>query len=777
MPWRRDIIQLIVLGLLWWTQIDLPDPLFSNDYSTVIRDRNGAMLRAFLNSEEQLIFPPRADVKIPEKLLQAVIKYEDKRFYSHPGIDFLALSRATFQYLRDTRVVSGASTISMQVCRMMGQRPRHLGSKIIEMQQALKLELNYSKEEILRAYLNHAPYGGNIRGYRAASWRYFGKEAQSLTWAEAAMLAVLPNAPGLASPMRGQERLRRKRDALLHRLHAMGHLDSTDLKLASSEKIPQTLQQLPCHAPHATRLLEKLTGFKGREKRVSIDLNLQRRVQATCRQHNRQLSGRGINALAAIIINNQNSAINAYVGSPDIRNKVAEGAVDGVLASRSSGSILKPFLFALSIDAGLITPLTLIHDVPTYYGSFAPTNYDHEFRGVVRARQALIRSLNVPAVRLLNSFGLHSFYAFLQDAGVSTLFRTPQAYGLSLILGGAEVSLLEMAGLYSGLATGQFNRQPHFFVASQDLPKPSQRWLLSDRARWQVLQILSDVSRPGAEAYWQNYSGAIPIAWKTGTSYSFRDAWAIGVTAQWTVAVWCGNFDGTENPEIIGTTAAGPLLFALFSQLPLEQRTAVFPEPESDQREVFICRESGLTAGLNCQHRLAYKVPLLAPALPVCSYHQSRYVDKYTGFAVCSYCWDRETTDRHSYMVFTPLTDYYMRRNNIAVATVPGHNPECPMQADADILTIVYPRAGSRLWVPRDIDSSWQKIQFRAAHKQRHSTLHWFLNHELVGTTQDKHKLALNIASGTHRLAIVDERGRRAEISFSAFRRMNTERD
>ena len=453
-PRRLAALLLAVpaLGLALYFLLPLPRPLFAPDYSTLVVDREGRLLRAFLNDGQQWCFPPDSSLAVPAKLRAAVIHFEDRQFDRHRGVNPLALARALYQNAAAGEVRSGASTLTMQVARLMRPKPRTYLNKALETLLAVKIELYHDKDGILRLYLDHAPYGGNIVGYQAAAVRYFRKRPEELTWSEAATLAVLPNAPGLVSPTADPRRLEAKRNRLLAGLHRAGLFDAETLSLAAAEPVSSRAWPLPVTAPHLSRALKSRR--PGRLIRTTLDAGLQRELETLVARHLGYLDHLGIGNGAALLVETGSGEVRAYVGSRDFFDAGHQGQVDGVTAPRSSGSLLKPFLYALSMDEGLVLPGTLVKDVPTFYQGFSPRNADESYDGLVRAGEALVRSLNVPAVRLLRRYGLFNFHRFLQDAGLSTLVRTADDYGLPLILGGAEVTLWDMARLFRGLARG-----------------------------------------------------------------------------------------------------------------------------------------------------------------------------------------------------------------------------------------------------------------------------------------------------------------------------------
>ncbi|NKB69269.1 MAG: penicillin-binding protein 1C [Candidatus Latescibacteria bacterium] len=744
------------LLLLYWL-VPLPQPLFAPHYSTALVDRHGHLLRVFLNGQEQWHLAPQPEAPIAAKLERAVLTFEDRRFYYHPGVDPLALGRALGQNARAGRVISGASTITMQVARLMAPKARTWGHKGLEVLQALKMEVRLSKPALLQLYLDHAPYGGNIVGVEAAARKYFGKAPQALSWAEAATLAVLPNAPGLVGPVANPERLQLKRDRLLARLLAAGDLDRATYALALREPVPRAARPFPMLAPHLARHLQG-QGL-GPTIATTIDADIQRLTEHWLARHAVFLQGRGIANGAVLVADTRSGQVRAYAGSQDFF-AAAQGQVDGVRAPRSSGSLLKPFLYALAMDGGLALPQTLVEDVPVYYQAFSPSNASHQYDGVVPAGQALVRSLNVPAVGLLKAYGIYPFHQFLQRAGVSTLFRRAEDYGLPLIIGGAEVALWDMASLYAGLANGGDFR-PLQVVAgpARDLGNA----LISPAASYLTLEVLRQLQRPGAEYYWQQFENQWPLAWKTGTSYGQRDAWAVGVNPQWTIAVWCGNFTGAGNANLGGAQSAGPLLFDIFNALPKDAAQSWFAPPWT--RAVELCADSGFMAGPHCRKKELAEAPPHMKPLAVCRHHRTVHVSADGAHQVCSLCWEPGHRSEKR-LVYPVEVAQVLRRQGRLPEELPPHRPDCPAGLQEQPVQIVYPRPGVHLWRPRDFGGQWQDIVLRAAHRQRQSLLYWYLDGAYAGRTRDRHIKPVGLEKGWHVLEVVDQAGHRDRRRF-----------
>lgn len=770
---RKKYTLLLAIGVLLilaYFLIPLPEPLFKPDYSTVVLDENGGILRVFLNQEEQWCFPPSDSLS--EKLKQAVIYFEDRHFYHHPGVNPLAIVRALEQNLSSGEVVSGASTITMQVARLMKPKKRTYPNKWLEILQALKLEIKYSKDEILNIYLNHAPYGGNIIGYQAASYRYFGKPATALTWSEAAMLAVLPNAPGLISPTVNRKLLREKRDRLLKTLLEERVISEETYQLSLLEPLPVGSIPFRMAAPHAAQFLKDKYSDKSFVIRSTLNKSIQEQTEELLARQVQYLSRQGIRNGAALVVDTRTGEVKAYVGSQDFFDKAARGQVDGVQAVRSSGSLLKPFLYALCMDEGILLPQTVIKDIPSYYGSYSPANASLEYDGLVTAKQALIRSLNVPAIRLLYTHGQYQFYLFLKSAGLRSLFRSAEDYGLPLILGGAEVSPWDMAMMFRALARGGTF---HPIRLTKEMAEPEQSTrendLISPGACYLTLNILKELKRPGAEYYWEQFRNQWPLAWKTGTSYGHRDAWAVGVSPQWTIAVWVGNFDGEGTPNLSGAACAGPLLFDIFNSLPKDPELSWFKRPERDLRKVKLCAETGYLAGQYCRDVIVSEKPRFSRVLKICPYHQPRFVTNDGTQRVCSLCWEPGNHKQVSALIYSPDVVQYLRERGQILQEIPPHKSGCPSQKDWLAVQITYPQQNARIWLPRELDGSYQKITLHAAHRERHHTLYWYLDDRFSGTTREKHVMPVSLPAGWHHLVVLDETGNGDRKRFYVGRR------
>jgi len=445
---------VLIFGLLIWFYFSLPSKLFPAPTCYVIEDKDGNLLNATIAADGQWRFPYNKNV--PQKFIDCITSFEDKRFFKHPGVDPVAIGRAVVKNVKNKGVVQGGSTITMQVIRLSKKdNKRNIWNKLKESILAVRLELSYSKKNILALYTSNAPFGSNIVGLDAAAWRYYGRSADKLSWGEMATLAVLPNAPALVHPGRNRNVLLKKRNRLLDNLLADGKIDKASAELAKLESLPDEPLRLPQNASHLLqRFIKDNKAWKQQTKiKTTIDGNLQKNISRIVQQHQSILKGNGINNVCALVLDVETGNTVAYVGNiKDAYNREMEADVDVIAAPRSPGSALKPILYAAMLSDGLILPNSIIPDIPTQIGSYAPKNFDLNYDGAVPANRALSRSLNVPAVKMLQQYKYQRFYETLQQAGISTLNNNADFYGLSLILGGCEVTPWDLAGVYASMA-------------------------------------------------------------------------------------------------------------------------------------------------------------------------------------------------------------------------------------------------------------------------------------------------------------------------------------
>jgi penicillin-binding protein 1C len=749
----------------------LPGPAsqFRAPFSFVLLDSSGALLGARIAPDEQWRFPLAESV--PEKFARAIVAQEDKRFWHHPGVDPLAMFRALLANLKAGRIMSGGSTITMQVIRLSRRpKPRTIAEKLVECLLAVRLELFTRKSTVLRLYTGHAPFGGNIVGLQAASWRYFGRPPERLSWAETATLAVLPNEPAIVHPGRNRAGLLRKRDTLLRKLLARGVIDSAECRLALSEPLEAGIHALPRLAPH---LLERMRSesSEGTMPRVrsTIQADLQQRVAAIVKRHAARLRENSINNAAALVVEVDGGRVLAYVGNAldDMQDSLWGVQVDCIRAPRSTGSVLKPFLYAAMLDAGEILPTSLVPDIPTNIGGFTPQNFNRQYEGAVAARKALARSLNVPAVRMLIRYGVGRFHHMLQSLGMTTVTRGAGDYGISLILGGAEATLWELAGIYASMArcvnvfhtdTGSANEGAQFMPVTAAGMEPNKRTSLplSAAACWCAFEAMEEVVRPGEEEAWREFSSSRRIAWKTGTSFGFRDAWAIGVTPKYVVAVWVGNASGEGRPGLIGIHVAGPVLFDIYNALP---PTLWFSMPEAQLRRIEVCSESGYLPGPHCESFDTVWAPDACRTMATCPYHHIIHLDKTGAMRVSDGCERVGNMQHRSWFILPPVIESYYRRLHYSYRMLPPFRDDCRHEPRDNPIGIVYPHAGSKVYVPIEITGAKGRVVFEAAHRNPAATLYWHLDGDYLGSTTGVHEIAANPPPGEHRLVLVDNKG------------------
>lgn len=770
--WRRILLISGVLSAafgLWFWQA-LPEPLFPQPYSLEVRDADERLLGARIAADGQWRFP--LSEQVPERYQQALLTFEDKRFMQHPGVDPLALARAVVSNLKARRVVSGASTISMQTIRLARNNPaRTIPEKLHEMLLALRLELRYSKAEILKLYVSHAPFGGNVIGLEAASWRYFGRAPERLSWSEAALLAVLPNAPSLMHPGRNREPLLAKRNRLLETLHQQGLLSDVDLQLAKAEPLPAAPLALPDAAPHLVDRFA-LEHSHGARVRTTVKTDVQQRGNAILRRYQQQNQQNGIDNLAALIIDNTDGAVLGYYGNT--RDANADGhAVDVITAPRSTGSLLKPVVHAMALEQGVILPRSILADIPVRYQGFSPKNFDTKYRGVVRADVALATSLNVTAARLQQRVGTAALLDRLRKAGLNTLTEDPDHYGLTLVLGGAEARLWDLANMYASMArslaypeASQFV-QPAYLQADFATERRQMAWPLFDRAAlWYTVQAMTQLERPESHGAWRSFVSKRKVAWKTGTSQGFRDAWAIGITPDYTVAVWVGNASGEGRAGLTGIQAAAPIMFELFELLPREQ--SWFPKPHQSMRSMDVCAQSGYLASRHCPEAKQADLPQAASKSKTCPFHKILFLNETGNAQVSESCVPPPAMRKQAWFVLPPNWAWYYQKAGWQYHAPPGYLPGCEPQLSGveQPLSILNPRDKSQLYIPVNLDGSKGEVVFEVAHLRPETKVHWHLNEAYLGYTEHFHSMSVQPKAGVHQLTVVDESGHTEQRQF-----------
>lgn len=734
------IVFIITCGIYVRFDAENTEKIFEDRYSVSVLDNNGNIIGVYLNKDEQ--WHLKSIDKIPEKLKTAVMVFEDKNFYSHNGVDFSAVIRALKDNIFEKRR-TGASTITMQAVKMAQPKERSYFNKYLEIVYAFKLEKYYKKDEILKMYLNNAPYGGNIVGYKTASHMYFRKSPKELTWGEAALLAVLPNSPGLMNVEKNREKLIEKRNFLLKKLYEKNFINERQYEISLKEPVPDKRYSFPALAPHLARRLVN----ENKDKKIiksTIDSEIQKKTEKAVKDYSEFLKLSGINNTAVLIINNKNYEVTAYAGSQDFYDFENKGQVDGITAKRSPGSLLKPFLYAKVIDEGIAAPQSKIPDVPLYFSNFSPQNANKKYYGMVEMRDALIKSLNIPFVELLKDYGEDKFFYFLKDI-LNFEDKNPERYGLSLILGTKEFTMEEIGILYSGLANyGNFKNLKYIEESIEE-----GRQLLTKGASYLTLTTMRELERPGMEKFYREKN---PVSWKTGTSHGRRDGWAAGVTPEWTVVVWTGNFTGEGNPNLTGVYTGGNLLFNILKILPKTEKEFVMP---SDLEKIKVDSETG--------YRLKYDIPYKeifypkdAKPLKVSPYYKKIFVNK-NGEEIDSR--DESFSEREEkYILVYPLevVNYFVREN-LDVSNIFSE------KTAEKTIKFIYPKNNLKIIVPKDFDGEKSLIVKIVNIKNRE--LYWYVNKEYAGKSREKEK-SFNLKKGNYEITVVSEKGETAKINF-----------
>lgn len=772
-----------VFLLLCWFLLCLPSRLFVSPTSYVVEASNGALLNAAIASDGQWRFP--AADSIPGKFAKCIIAFEDKRFYKHPGIDILAMARAMKQNFRANGIVSGGSTLTMQTIRLSRRQDRTIAQKLLEILLAIRLEVRSSKQEILRLYAANAPFGSNVVGLEAAAWRYFGRSPQSLSWGEMATLAVLPNSPGLVHPGRNITRLITKRNNLLDQLVKLKIIDQATANLSKLEPVPGKPRPLPQNAPHLlNRFKTERASLKISTTRIrsTLDESLQLKINSLLKRYNNRYRANDIDNIAALVLNVKNGTVTAYAGNiyqPE--NAALESHVDMIKAPRSPGSTLKPLLYASMLNDGLILPKTLIPDIPTQIGNYSPQNYDLGYDGAIAADRALSRSLNIPAVRLLQTYKYPRFYDQLKKLGFSTLNQPADHYGLSLILGGSEVTMWDLAKTYMGMARslnhyndyqGYYN--PHdydapVYIQHRNVEKLEENELqrnslLDNGSIWSTFNAMEELMRPGDEGLWEQFSSAQRLAWKTGTSFGFRDAWAIGLTPDYVVCVWVGNADGEGRPGLTGIDVAAPVLFDIFRQLP---KGKWFETPKNKLKQLSICRQSGYKASEYCPDRITELVPFAGEKTVVCPYHKIIHLDQTKTFRVTDQCISPANMIHQPWFILPPAMEYYYKIKHSDYKPLPSFMNGCGNTGNNYVMDMIYPKNNAAIYIPLEFDGKRGKVVFTATHKNAGAQIYWHIDNEYIATTTHTHQLSLSPAPGKHTLTLVDNQGERFVQQFT----------
>ena len=754
MPGSRflgEICFLLLFGLAMYFCIPKPDLYEKYSFSSAVYDRNGKLLQLALSMDDKYrLFVPAEN--IPQTAKDALLLYEDRHFYKHPGVNPFSLGRAFFSMAGGARR-QGASTITMQVARLAFHIDSStLWGKIKQILRAVQIELYYDKSEILEAYFNLAPYGGNIEGLGAASLVYFGKKACHLTLPEVLALTVIPQNPGkrnLLTPI-GADEVKKAAERLkkIWKEHYK-HPENDRLSLPLSFGV-----YLPRHAPHYVReALGKASG----EVQTLLDLDYQKMAEETLKNYVLSRKKDGVQNAAALIVDTNTLAILAYVGSADFADYHILGQVDGTKALRSPGSALKPFIYVMALEQGIIHPLTMLKDVPKNYGLYTPENFDRSFYGLVNATEALVYSRNIPAVELLLRIGGENFYALLKKCGVKRL-KSADFYGLAMALGGVEVSMQDLAAMYAML-NNRGNYSPLRLLASDEV---NFRSVLSPEAAFLTLDMLAKNEEDGSRGMFVRHKRAFPVSWKTGTSYGFKDAWSAGIVGHYAVVVWVGNFDGTPNNAFVGREVAAPLFFRLVSKIAKAEKIPERLEPFAglNLSKVQICQDTGDIANAFCEKKAeSYFIPGVS-SVKMSNVSRQIPIDVKTGLRACRH--RPPLTEMKSYNFWPSDVLKAYARAGISLRRPPEFLEDCPF-VDA-------PRQGmppqislpvhGRKFLLRSYKLADEKIVVKAALDADAKTVYWFINNNFAGQSKPEEALEISPVLGKMNVKAVDDYGR-----------------
>ncbi|MFS4468509.1 penicillin-binding protein 1C [Maribacter sp. 2210JD10-5] len=753
---------LVLFGVWFFC---LPSVLFKTPTSTVVTSANGALIGARIADDGQWRFPKLDSV--PHRFKESILLFEDEYFYEHPGFNPISIFNAIKHNLtKKTR--RGGSTITQQVIRLSRlNKNRTYFEKIIELVMATRLEFKYSKDDILKLYATHTPYGGNVVGLETASWRYFGIDAHELSWGQAATLAVLPNAPSLIFPGKNEALLLNKRNRLLKKLFKEEKIDKTTYELALMEPLPNKPLPLPNISPHLTERIKK--EYTGQRINTSINYTLQQQANVIAKTHYERLKQNEINNLAILVLDVETRKVLAYVGN-SLSDKNNANYVDIITKNRSTGSTLKPLLFASLLDEGQLLPNTLVMDIPTVINGYNPKNFDKKHAGAVPANRALSRSLNVPAVRLLRKYGLQKFYNKLKKINLKSLNKPAGHYGLALILGGAESSLWEITQTYAGMAASlnYFSKNMSVYRTKEYASPNYLNQKVMDfgetnfetngfnaGAIYHTFKAMKDVNRPEGDENWQFFDSSQPLAWKTGTSFGFKDAWAVGVTPKYAIGVWAGNADGEGRPGLTGITAAAPILFEVLDRLPY---SGWFAEPLDDLVALEICEKSGHGASSYCVNSARVLVPINGTKSKSCPYHKPLNLDSSGKYQVNASCYPLENIQTKSWFVLPTIMEYYYSSANTDYRVPPPFLEGCSV-GESELMEFIYPKKNEVVLLPKDLGEKKTEVIFKLAHQLQNSQVYWYLNNTYIGDTQDFHEMILPITTGTYQLTAVDGEG------------------
>lgn len=747
------IIPSIVLLIFFLADIIFPLQLHLK-YSTTVESREGDLLYSFLSRGDKWRMKSSLEEISPE-LKQALLFKEDKYFRYHFGINPFAIVRASFNNLVYHKRTSGASTITMQVARLLQPKDRTVANKLIEMFRALQMEFHYSKDEILSMYFDLAPFGGNIEGVKAASWLYFGKNPHQLSLAQAITLTIIPNRPTSLHPGRNNGYLQQERNRWLQRMMQEKLFNSKQISDALNEPVVIKRKSLPAVSPHLCIRLH-LSQPNNPVIKTTIKKNIQQKVEQLAWNYHQRLQTYNVNNLSTIVVNNATHEVIAYVGNADFQDYLQHGQVDGITAIRSPGSTLKPLVYALAIDKGIVTPKTILYDVPVNYSGYAPENFNEQFNGKITAEKALAYSLNIPAVTLLNEINVNTLTDKLMQSGFKSVARNSSHLGLSTVLGGCGVTSEELAGLFCAFANEGVYEPLHF---APGVKLPATR-LISDASTFMITDILTQLQRPDLPNNFQSSMHVPKVAWKTGTSYGRKDAWSVGFNKKYTVLVWAGNFDGTGVHELSGAEMATPLLFDIFNNIDYSSSNEWFAAPSSvDLR--YVCNETGKPFGDFCTDKVMdYFIPNVSDQ-QACSHLQQVFVSSDGRISYCKSCVPASGYKKEFYSNLVPELMSFYKSEHIPFHLAPAHNPTCTQIFNGSNPHILSPVNGQEYLVEKQ---SPEKIQLSCASANDVEYVYWYINDTYYMKCKASDKTFFTPPPGEIKISCADDKGRNSDI-------------
>lgn len=747
------VIGLFFLFILLNLLFPLPDKI---EYSTVITDNKGQVINAYLTSDQQWRMKTELD-EISPLLRKTIIAKEDKYFYSHPGVNAFAVIRAAVKNLFRMKRTSGASTITMQVARALEHRDRNIFSKTIEMFRAFQLEWKYSKDEILQMYLNLVPYGGNIEGVKAASLLYFKKDPDHLSLAEITALSIIPNRPSSLVIGKNNDSILKERNRWLKKFAADKVFTEKEIEDAISEPLTVSRGTVPHYIPHLAYRLQK----QGSPLiKTTIDLNTQLKTEKIVADYARAQRLHNIKNAAVMILDNRTHQVITYVGSSGFYDTADGGQVDGIRAVRQPGSTLKPLLYALSFDEGLLTPKTVLTDVAVNYEGYAPENYDQHFNGYVTVEYALEHSLNIPAVKSLKQLGYEKLIHTLSGCNFKQVQKDQRKLGLSMILGGCGTTLEELTGLFSVFANEGRYISPSYMQTDTVHRRIN---VISPAATYMINEILSKVNRPDFPLNWSATERMPKIAWKTGTSYGRRDAWSIGYNTNYTVGVWVGNFTGTGVAELSGAAIATPLLFKIFNTIDYDSDAEWFTQPKDcSLRQV--CSETGLVPSEHCTNVVMdYFIPLVS-STQSCANYQEILISHDEKISYCRNCAPQAGYKKKWYKLVEPDMQAWFTENRIAYERIPPHNPDCELIFKGSAPFITSPANGTEYFINKKVPEPLQLVCKTANDV---SKVYWYINNKFYKSCNAGEKQFFVPEEGPVKISCTDDKGRNRDIKIT----------